>query len=94
MDKKIDVFAFGITIYELLKKGPVWGKLTNAQIRATVIAGGRPEIGSEIRAFLGEQFKFLSDIVVQCWNADPYARPRFKMIELKLREEMHRWKIR
>ena len=88
LDKKIDVYAYGITLLELLSKKSAWGRAHPAEVRAKVIAGERPAMSDELAGFLGEEFSFFIKLITECWSPDPYMRPHFKFIDLTLSDQM------
>ncbi len=56
---KADVYAFGMSLYEVLSgKRPFFEKYTHS-IRAAVLKGERPDV-----SFLGQEFRSL---IEKCW---------------------------
>ena len=60
------------------------------EIRSRVLAGERPEVTAETLEFLGDDFKILIDIAVECWNSDPFKRPRFQSIQARLEDTLQK----
>ena len=87
---QVDVYAYGITVFELFSKHSAWQKLPPMEVRSHVIEGKRPEISITTAEILGEHFKFLANLVATCWTADPYRRPRFSVIEATLATELNK----
>lgn len=93
-DNKIDVYSFGIIMWECLALSQPWthdgtrfetGPI-NAKIMNAVEAGERPPIRPEQAALAPSGFV---DLMKRCWDSDPIARPRFLKI-LHLLQDMER----
>jgi serine/threonine protein kinase len=70
-DFKVDVFAFGLILYEILTNNPVFGSNLNAQqIMHKVLTGERPNIPDDILAFVKSMTR-------SCWSTDRAARFSF-----------------
>jgi serine/threonine protein kinase len=70
-DFKVDVFAFGLILYEILTNNPVFGsKLGPRQIMRMVLTGERPNIPDNIPAFV-------KSMIRSCWSTDRAARFSF-----------------
>jgi serine/threonine protein kinase len=81
--KKVDVFAFGLIIYEILTGKSVFPKGANiAQIYGLHMTKTRPEIPKWIS-------KAISELIESCWSSNPDSRPTFDEIYDKL--ETHRF---
>jgi serine/threonine protein kinase len=75
---KVDVFAFGCLMWEMLTGNMPWERLFEEcgddcdvweqRVEAKVLAGERPQLG---RAWPPK----LCRLIQQCWEADPNARP-------------------
>ena len=72
-----DVYAFGITLYELLVKRSAWHGFKPDEIKAKVLAGERPAIPDTLGPSLGSDFVYLLEILTSCWRDDPLERPTF-----------------
>ena len=70
----IDVYSFGITLYELITELPPWPKFTNAfQLFKAVIRGERPEMPPSVPSNWKE-------LITACWAQEPDCRPTFAEI--------------
>lgn len=88
-DKKIDVYSFGIILWEALELSQPWthdgtrfqrGPL-NSKIMNAVEAGERPPISNEDEAPKG----YVS-LVKACWDGDPKRRPNFRDVLYRLQD--------
>jgi serine/threonine protein kinase len=78
--EKIDVFSFGLILYEIIFGHPVFPEdLTPPQVMFRVLSGTRASIPGWIPAFV---FQMISE----CWSEDPKVRPTFSDILNTLRE--------
>lgn len=86
---KIDTYAFGMMIYELLVGDKPWIRLYDfsadnpsdkwfTSIKDKVMDAKRPEIDHK------RWDKSLVDLMVKCWDQDPSARPTARQIYVKL----------
>ena len=70
----IDVYSFGITLYELITELPAWRKFKNFyQICHAVLSGVRPEMPPSVPS----NWKKL---ITMCWQENPDCRPTFAEI--------------
>lgn len=79
----VDVYAYGVVLYELLTNETYFEKLAKDRIEFinVVINGKRPNISKDIR------FKpFFRKLISECWNKDPKVRPFFDDILRSLLE--------
>ncbi|GAT96058.1 protein kinase putative [Entamoeba histolytica] len=75
--QKSDVFSYAIILWELKNKQPPYKSFKYfSDIREKVKNGWRLP--------LGNSFKFLNEIISQCWDPIPQNRPSFKQIVDKL----------
>ena len=85
MDKKCDVFAFAVILWEMFARRKPWigknGKgLKLPEIKKRVLEGERPAITDEMRAAHGE----LLNLVELGWSQVPLRRPTFSEIRVTL----------
>ena len=85
VDKKVDVFAFAITLWELVSRKAPWRDEINAQgekpdsgafLKALVVSGTRPDIAAELRS----KHAPLVDLITRCWAEEYLRRPAFSVI--------------
>lgn len=79
---KVDVYAFGITMYEMLVHAQPWHGSNSDDIFRKVNAGERPAMpeflaGVEVR---------WCQIMRECWHQDPHRRPDFPAILAQMHE--------
>ncbi|XP_063779131.1 receptor-interacting serine/threonine-protein kinase 1 [Pseudophryne corroboree] len=76
--QKSDVYSFGIVIWVILNnKEPYENALNDPQISHCVSDGQRPEVDARLNSCLEEA----SDLMQECWKAEPGDRPSFKDCE-------------
>ncbi|KAL6330992.1 hypothetical protein AAG906_009420 [Vitis piasezkii] len=76
--EKVDVYSFGIVMWELLTGEEPYGKLSSEEIIAGIIKGNlRPKIPTCDPAW--------RSLMERCWSSDPGSRPDFSEIAKELR---------
>ena len=76
IEKKIDVYAYAMTLFYVYVREAPWKDLSIDEIERLAITGERPEIPST-------KFdipKKIEDLITSCWNQDPNGRPSFAEI--------------
>jgi hypothetical protein len=75
--KMIDIYAFAITIFEMINTEKTWELSTVREFRDYVLSGGRPKISPTLasRAAESEDTKFILDLAKNCWHQEPESRP-------------------
>lgn len=72
--QKIDVFAFGLILYELVVGGKVFPTaLSTAAVMKRVLLGHRPKIPASVEPWV-------RTMIERCWGIRPDARPTFAEI--------------
>lgn len=77
---KVDVYAFAMTLYQMLTGKEPWEDLftTNAdeyvdKLKLKVVSGSRLQMDSRWSSYL-------QNTIQECWQGDPEARPKFDTI--------------
>lgn len=66
--KACDVYAFSITVWEMLCKQSAWSKKRNwSQIESEVVQGKRPEFPSDVMSSDNEIVNGLKRVIEGCW---------------------------
>ncbi len=79
LDKKIDVFAYGMTLYWLAAGKRPWADISGAdEIERLIVAGKRPKFDHEKES--NEVQILLQSVLVKCCLQDPNGRPSFEDI--------------
>ncbi|KAM5539547.1 hypothetical protein V8D89_006656 [Ganoderma adspersum] len=83
LTQEIDVYAFAITVVELLTKGALpWPLADDETVRHFVLRENmRPE--PPLQRVWSQQ---LVEILHQCWNRDPAVRPRFAKVDQEVQK--------
>jgi serine/threonine protein kinase len=74
---EVDVYSFGMVLWEILTNQPPYldflaaGRAEEAQSR--ILQGMRPEMGEGIP-------QWISKLIEACWNTEAYSRPSFARI--------------
>ena len=78
-DKKIDVYAYGISFYEILSGEDAWPGLTFQEIRSRVLNGFRPKITNKLLDTFKDHVNLI-ELMSKCWDQNPILRPNFDYI--------------
>ncbi|XP_004292384.1 PREDICTED: uncharacterized protein LOC101312898 [Fragaria vesca subsp. vesca] len=83
VSEKVDVFSFGISMWEILT-----GEEPYANMHCGAIIGGivKNTLRPPIPQWCDSEWKLLME---ECWSADPESRPSFTEITIKLRAMSH-----
>jgi hypothetical protein len=85
IDKKIDVYAFAITVYEIGSLEDAWKDVPAADIQKMVLDGVRPVFNAKFKE-LHENVKNLESLIEECWEDNPEMRPSFNEIERRIKK--------
>ncbi|CAM9700451.1 unnamed protein product [Chrysoparadoxa australica] len=77
--RAVDIYAFGMLLWELFTQEIPYYGLEVADIRDVVMSGERPSIPR------GECPVAIRELIRDCWDADPSARPTAKTLIEELR---------
>ena len=82
LSKKIDIYSYGISMYEMLLGSLFWKELTTfEEIIQKISAGERPSISSIPLAMQeNTRSRLLIEIVKMCWSHSALERPSFAQI--------------
>ena len=72
-DKKVDVYAFAITLWELLHRRKVWTQIADKDVKTCVMAGERPPVDDSI----SQRYPGLVALIRQSWNQNAARRPAY-----------------
>lgn len=72
-DEKMDVYSFGVMLYEIVTGNLALRELNQVQIPVFISQGKRPEIPKSV-------LPFAKALIERCWAQDPAQRPSFTEI--------------
>ena len=72
-NEKIDVYSFGVTLYEIVTGKLALRDLSETEVPSFVGHGKRPEIPKSV-------LPFTRKLIERCWSQDPSQRPSFEEI--------------
>ena len=78
-DKKVDVYSYAITMYEVLTESQAWKDESKDLIVPNVIMGVRPVI-PEAKLKEYESYPSMLDVILIGWDGNPDRRPLFHEI--------------
>ena len=77
-NQSIDVYSFGIVLWEMLSGELPYGSLSPVQAASAVVAQGlRPDIGCDVPCFL-------AGVIRTCWDPEPSRRPVFTVLHQEM----------
>eukprot|EP01113_Clastostelium_recurvatum_P039595 TRINITY_DN6059_c0_g1_i5.p1 TRINITY_DN6059_c0_g1~~TRINITY_DN6059_c0_g1_i5.p1 ORF type:complete len:542 (+),score=118.24 TRINITY_DN6059_c0_g1_i5:139-1626(+) len=80
-DWRMDVFSFGVLLWELLHRQNMFPKTTDGEICTQIRAGARPAIDPSIPAPI-------ANLIQRCWHHDPNERPAFLLASPKAKSRI------
>ena len=81
--KKIDVYAYAITVYEIATKSDAWNGLSEEEISASVVARKHPVFPASFDTTFNQNISFKS-LICECWTYDFNLRPGLDEIESRI----------
>jgi hypothetical protein len=82
-NRSLQVYAFGVVLWELLTRGTPYGGMSLAAIAVGVLRDDlRPSPLDEIPT--AQRFEPLEAIMVECWDRDPAMRPSFHEVMTRI----------
>lgn len=69
-DFSVDVYAYGILLYELVSQTRPFDGMAGDEIKEFVVKGGRPRLPFDLNPRLRK-------LIEECWDANPEKRPTF-----------------
>ena len=79
---KIDVYAYAITVYEVVAENQAWVGLNQTDIRIRVLHNQRPQWPANFNILE------LKSLVEDCWKQEPKERPQFSEIVSRLQNRV------
>lgn len=70
----VDVYAYGVILYELLTERVPYDKISYADLGDYLLKGNRPSVPPDLEKCS------ITSLMRQCWDTDPSSRPSFKEI--------------
>eukprot|EP00903_Cladosiphon_okamuranus_P019661 g18074.t1 len=72
--KSVDLYAFGILLWEIFSRDIPFAGFSAADVREAVVSGGRPRVPTGNPSQVGQ-------LMCRCWCQDPRQRPPFNEVE-------------
>ncbi len=85
--EKSDTFSFGVTLWEILVRRPPYAGLRN--LEAAVRVANEDAFRLPLPKGLPTP---LTDLMTDCWKADPKARPNFRQLLTRLTRYLQVWR--
>ena len=76
-DNKVDVYSFGMMLYEIVTNQLALRDLNQYQVMQFILRGRRPAIPNSV-------LPFTRSLITRCWSGDPSERPSFADIYAEL----------
>lgn len=95
-DTKVDVFSFALILQEMVEGCPPFPAKQESEVPKLYVANKRPPFRAPAKRYAHG----LKELIEQCWSQDPFKRPNFKDIILRLDQitnqlanNRRRWKV-
>ena len=78
-DKKIDVYAFAMTMFEAISGKPAWSEVQKVDAIKNLVSAGKRPVFSEILEieYSNASMAHFLPLIEQCWAQNPQERPTF-----------------
>lgn len=78
-NEKVDVYAFGVLLNEMISRRPPFEGMPFSQLKAAVCSGERPPLPCHCH-------EKLQKIIEVCWSANSQDRPKFSQLQDMLKD--------
>ncbi|KAJ4729067.1 putative Protein kinase [Melia azedarach] len=79
-DTKVDVFSFALILQEMIEGSPPFPMMQENEVPKAYVANQRPPF----RASTKHYSYGLRELIEECWSEEPFRRPTFRQIILRL----------
>ena len=79
----VDIYAYGIVLYEIVSRTQAWSGLNNEQIKQQVMSSQRPQFSSEVQNAMAQDAITgnLVRLINMAWVQNPLMRPDASRIQ-------------